>query len=170
MIFPRMSALSEVLWSGKEKKNWSDFEKRLQMQFKRYDLWNANYSKAYFFPKVSVAPTENHQDIQWVISSKADKPIAIFATSMSIATEMDSVPVYNVYDVSRITGYKISKPGDSVLHTVWFRNGNLAVNKSGLYTAEIYGTRVSGWDHVREKYPFAILHQRFYLNKATGKR
>ncbi len=48
MIFPRMSALSEVLWSPKEKKNWKDFEKRLQTQFKRYGLWKANYSKAYF--------------------------------------------------------------------------------------------------------------------------
>jgi hexosaminidase len=48
MIFPRLSALSEVLWSPKEKKNWKDFEKRLQLQFKRYDLWKANYSREYF--------------------------------------------------------------------------------------------------------------------------
>ncbi|MFX5530297.1 family 20 glycosylhydrolase, partial [Acinetobacter baumannii] len=26
MIFPRMSALSEVLWSSKEQRNWSQFE------------------------------------------------------------------------------------------------------------------------------------------------
>ncbi|MDE3236761.1 MAG: beta-N-acetylhexosaminidase [Bacteroidota bacterium] len=47
MIFPRMSALSEVLWTNKENKNWNDFDKRLQTQFKRYDLWECNYSKAY---------------------------------------------------------------------------------------------------------------------------
>ncbi|MDB5229248.1 MAG: family 20 glycosylhydrolase [Chitinophagaceae bacterium] len=46
MIFPRMSALSEILWSPKEKKDFPDFEKRLQDQFRRYELWNANYSKA----------------------------------------------------------------------------------------------------------------------------
>jgi hexosaminidase len=46
MIFPRVSALSEVLWSPKEKRNWQDFEKRLQEQFKRYGLWKANYNKA----------------------------------------------------------------------------------------------------------------------------
>jgi hexosaminidase len=45
MIFPRVSALSEVLWSPSEKRNWSDFEKRLQEQFKRYTLWGANYNK-----------------------------------------------------------------------------------------------------------------------------
>ncbi|HEV7620785.1 MAG TPA: family 20 glycosylhydrolase, partial [Flavisolibacter sp.] len=44
MIFPRMSALAEVLWSPKEKKNWEDFEKRLPVQIKRYELWGANYN------------------------------------------------------------------------------------------------------------------------------
>jgi hexosaminidase len=43
MIFPRMSALSEVLWTPKEKKNWKDFEQRQKVQVKRYQLWNANY-------------------------------------------------------------------------------------------------------------------------------
>jgi hexosaminidase len=47
-IFPRMSALSEVLWTSKEKKNWADFEKRLHSQYKRYGMWGTNYSKAYY--------------------------------------------------------------------------------------------------------------------------
>lgn len=50
-IFPRMSALSEVLWSPKEKRNLPWFEQRLLQQFKRYDLWGANYSKAFFEPE-----------------------------------------------------------------------------------------------------------------------
>jgi len=45
-IFPRMSALSEVLWSPQEQRKWSDFEPRLKDQFKRYDLWKVNYSSA----------------------------------------------------------------------------------------------------------------------------
>lgn len=56
MIFPRMSALSEVLWSPKEKRNWNDFEKRLLVQFNRYHLWKANYSKAYFDINDSILP------------------------------------------------------------------------------------------------------------------
>ena len=48
MIFPRLSAMSEVLWTNKQNKNWPDFEKRLQNEFKRYDLLQFNYSKAYF--------------------------------------------------------------------------------------------------------------------------
>lgn len=46
MIFPRLSALSEVLWSPKEQRNRADFEKRMQTQYKRYDLWKVNYYRA----------------------------------------------------------------------------------------------------------------------------
>ncbi|HEY4205621.1 MAG TPA: family 20 glycosylhydrolase [Puia sp.] len=50
MIFPRLSALSEVLWSPKEERNWPDFEHRLQSQYVRYNLWHANYYRAYMPP------------------------------------------------------------------------------------------------------------------------
>ena len=69
MLFPRLSALSEVLWSKKENMNWDDFQKRLLVQFKRYDLWKANYSKAYFDLKADVIPTEDYSGVHWVLSS-----------------------------------------------------------------------------------------------------
>lgn len=47
MLFPRLDALSEVLWSPKEKRNYKDFQNRLKTQFKRYDLMKINYSKRY---------------------------------------------------------------------------------------------------------------------------
>lgn len=56
MIFPRMSALSEVLWSPKELRNWENFEERLMKQFRLYDLWNVSYSKAVFDPTSSIQP------------------------------------------------------------------------------------------------------------------
>ncbi len=70
MLLPRLAALSEVLWSPKEKKNWDDFEKRLQVQFKRYDLWKANYSKAYFDLKATVLPTTDNTAIILKLESK----------------------------------------------------------------------------------------------------
>ncbi|OOG63197.1 beta-N-acetylhexosaminidase [Flavobacterium sp. A45] len=45
MIFPRLSALSEVLWSPKENKNWSEFQAKVETQKKRYTIWGANYFK-----------------------------------------------------------------------------------------------------------------------------
>ena len=44
MIFPRLSALSEALWTQKENKNWDHFLIRLKTQFERYDLWKVKYN------------------------------------------------------------------------------------------------------------------------------
>lgn len=43
MIFPRISALSEVLWSPKSSRNWDEFKPRLEDQYKKYDLWKVHY-------------------------------------------------------------------------------------------------------------------------------
>ena len=45
MILPRMSALSEVLWSPKEMRNLEDFKTRLPSMVNRYKMWGANYCK-----------------------------------------------------------------------------------------------------------------------------
>ncbi len=50
MLFPRLSALSEVLWSPRDKRNLNDFQQRLQTQYIRYQLWHANYYRAYMPP------------------------------------------------------------------------------------------------------------------------
>lgn len=50
MLFPRLDALSEILWSPKQNKNYPDFLKRLKTQFKRYDLMSITYSKNYLSP------------------------------------------------------------------------------------------------------------------------
>lgn len=43
MLFPRLTALSEVCWSPVQSKNWEGFKKRIAKQFKRYDLWDVHY-------------------------------------------------------------------------------------------------------------------------------
>lgn len=45
MVFPRLSALAEIVWTPNEKKNWSDFKMRMTKQFKRYDMRGINYAK-----------------------------------------------------------------------------------------------------------------------------
>jgi alpha-L-fucosidase len=50
MLFPRLSALAEVLWSPKASRNWPDFERRQQIQYQRYSLWGSNYYQTYMTP------------------------------------------------------------------------------------------------------------------------
>ncbi|MEP6948989.1 MAG: beta-N-acetylhexosaminidase [Ginsengibacter sp.] len=47
MIFPRMSALSEVLWSPAKTRSWDEFSSKLTGIYKRYKLWEANYCTAH---------------------------------------------------------------------------------------------------------------------------
>lgn len=47
MLFPRLDALSEILWSPKAGKDFNDFQKRLEFQFQRYDLMKVNYPRRY---------------------------------------------------------------------------------------------------------------------------
>jgi hexosaminidase len=58
MIFPRMLALSEVLWSQKEKRDWNGFEPRMQNHLEWMNRNGINYSKAYFDLQVNVMPAK----------------------------------------------------------------------------------------------------------------
>lgn len=70
MIFPRMSALSEVLWTPKEKKSWAAFEKKLPAIYNRYDLWGANYSTAFYDMQASILPAANNKGVQLQLTTK----------------------------------------------------------------------------------------------------
>ena len=83
MVLPRLAALSEVLWGKKENSSWEDFEKRLLIQFKRYDLWNGNYSRAFFDLKATVLPTENNTGVQWKLESKSKDGKIIYTSDVS---------------------------------------------------------------------------------------
>lgn len=43
MVLPRMSALSETLWTSKERKNYESFKLRMRAQYQRYSYLGANY-------------------------------------------------------------------------------------------------------------------------------
>jgi len=48
MILPRMTALSEVVWTSHESKNWDDFSNRLDAFKDRFDALGFNYAKHTF--------------------------------------------------------------------------------------------------------------------------
>ena len=43
MVYPRLCAMAEILWSPKEKRNYNDFTYRMDMQYLRLDKKNINY-------------------------------------------------------------------------------------------------------------------------------
>ncbi len=71
MIFPRMSALSEVLWSPKEKRSWNDFEKRLPGIMERYRSWGIHFSTAYYDLQPGVIPGGKN-GVEWKLETKKE--------------------------------------------------------------------------------------------------
>jgi len=54
MVFPRLAALSEVLWSPKDTRNWENFLLRMEDQYKRYQKLGINFSRSAY--QVIVTP------------------------------------------------------------------------------------------------------------------
>lgn len=77
MLFPRLSALSEVLWSPKENRDWKDFERRLLGQVMRYKLWKVNFSMALIEPKTSIEPDLDKKGVIWKITTKDNSEINV---------------------------------------------------------------------------------------------
>jgi hexosaminidase len=70
-LFPRITALSEVLWSPKEKRDWKDFERRLPVIFERLDKQKINYSKAYYDLQTNVSVAADKDGLViWKLESK----------------------------------------------------------------------------------------------------
>jgi len=46
MAFPRAAAIAETGWTPKDRKQWTDFARRMETQYQRYDLLKMNYAKS----------------------------------------------------------------------------------------------------------------------------
>lgn len=94
MIFPRMSALSEVLWSSKEQRNWKSFEQRLTTQFKRYELWNSNYSNAYYDIQSNVLHTYNYDGkVELTFKTNAPNTTIVYTQSTDDKEKVFTTPI-----------------------------------------------------------------------------
>jgi len=84
MSIPRMTALAEVVWSSEEKRNWEDFQKRMQLQYKRFDYMDMNYSHGSW--KVEIIPS-----------------LVNAVYKVELASEQYNVPIYYTIDGSELS-------------------------------------------------------------------
>jgi hexosaminidase len=169
MVFPRMMALSEVLWSPKAKRDWKDFERRLPTIFERLDKDKVNYSKAYYDLKAAVVPTENNEGVYWKLESnyitalenKENALINVFSETSDSISEKQQFPVYNKN--GDIVGFKDSVGILSYLSKIY--KNPLLVRKSKEIRAQLIQTKMPD-----DTKPLSTLTQSFYFNKATGKK
>lgn len=122
-IFPRASALSEVLWSPKALRDWNNFKPRLLHQFQRYELWGTSYSKALFDLKDEILPDKDSTGIVWLLSKPVEEGKIMYAINNSPLKEY-TAPVAIAGSDSMLATLQVNgKP------TTWLRR-NFRVHKA----------------------------------------
>ena len=149
MLFPRMSALSEVLWSPKDKRNWTDFERRIPGLMERYQSWGANYSKAYYELQTAANPADNNAGVVWRVTKRSGNDYVIIEKSSADAQKVN---------VDNQTDFKTDGNVSSV-----------NVTESSTLKATLYKGK-SGEKQLDPMQVISTVSQQFDFNKATGKK
>ncbi|MFT3947269.1 MAG: family 20 glycosylhydrolase [Agriterribacter sp.] len=112
MIWPRAFAVSEAVWSPKEKRNWDDFAGRVEKQFERFDVADKKYSPAIYDP---------------IVTAKKD---AQNLPVITMATEIKGLDIYYSFDNSFPDKYypeytgPVTMPKDAAtMKIITYRNG-----------------------------------------------
>jgi hexosaminidase len=143
MIFPRMSALSEVLWSPKENRDWKTFESRIPAIFHRYKLWKAMYSTAFYDLQSNVTPTEDNNGVYWALKTNK-KDEKIYHT-------LQSQPKRVIVALSEMK-IKIWNTKEDSVYTI-MSNGQAKYLKQKFYFTKATGKKVTLKDSASPNYP-----------------
>ena len=72
MIFPRIAALAEVLWTRHDLRNWNDFARRIEREMQRYDHLGVNYARSSF--RVTFNSSFDAEDRSFQVEMSAELP------------------------------------------------------------------------------------------------
>jgi len=92
-VLPRMSALSEVLWSGPGKYTYEDFYDRLKRLLVRFDELGWTHAPGSYLVSINVDPSSNNKEHKITLSSEKPGEIIKFTTDGS-----DPGNASNVYE------------------------------------------------------------------------
>lgn len=73
MLFPRLFALAETVWSPKENLNWDSFKDRMEFNFQRLDEAGINYARSAYNVKIDGVLDTTNYSLQVVMSNELDR-------------------------------------------------------------------------------------------------
>lgn len=117
MVWPRSLAVSECLWSPKEKKNWNGFARKVENNFGRMDLEHVKYSRCMFDP---------------VFTAKKD---ANDSLQIELSTEVQGLDIHYSFDNSHPDNYypvyskPLSVPKEAVMFKVVTYRGDQLIGR-----------------------------------------
>ena len=91
MAYPRAVALSEVLWSSPEQKNYSDFIHRLEQYQKRLDQLEVNYANHIYSVKGELINSKGN--LAYQLSTTSSSYPIYYSTDESFPSKLYSTPI-----------------------------------------------------------------------------
>jgi hexosaminidase len=113
MSFPRAAAIAEIGWTNPKLKNWEDFKRRLETQYKRYENAGINYSKSAY--NVTYTSVKNGTDGTAAITLKTNS----YQPEIRYTTDSTEPTKNSLVYSSPIT---VKLPG--TIKSAVFKNGN----------------------------------------------
>lgn len=124
MIFPRLLALSEIAWTPLKDKNFEDFHRRMQDQYRLLQRHFVNYYRPSYRIHIKAMPDYQKQDYLIHFNTEQYKPVMHYTTDGSNPDSLS--PVYTQpFVVSGITTIKAAT----------FKN-NVAMDSPAVYVAD----------------------------------
>ena len=113
MTYPRAFAVSETMWSNKNKKDWSGFVKRVESHFDRFDQAGINYARSIYDPVIKV--TRSNERLVVEITTEVDGLDIYYTLDNTIPNQYfpkysGPVTLGKDVDMVRIMTYRKGKP------------------------------------------------------------
>ncbi len=136
MTWPRAFAIAEDTWSPNQNKNWDDFVRRVEAQFKRFDVEEVKYAPSMYDPdfipslnadstlKITLKNEVNGLEIHYSFdNSYPDKFYPVYKEPLSVPNYATQIKVITYRDGKPI-GRMISMPLDELRRRAEHRNND----------------------------------------------
>ena len=125
MIFPRLAALAEAVWSPKEVRNWNNFIDRLPSLLERYDYLGVNYAKSAYLVTASYTADLDKKTVKVALKNELQKTDIRYVLGDKSVSENDSKFTYpiaiNETTIIKASLFENDKPtGKTFIDTIQF--------------------------------------------------
>lgn len=105
MVFPRLAALAEVVWSPTSHRDWGDFSRRMKTQYERYEKLGINYSLSAFQVRAIPEVNRDKKSLRITLATEVFEPVIRYTVD---GTDPDlRSPLYTgTLEIDRTTNIK----------------------------------------------------------------
>ncbi|MCL6267078.1 beta-N-acetylhexosaminidase [Flagellimonas myxillae] len=149
MLYPRLAALSEAVWSPKELRDWEDFSARMKAQYERYENQGVNHAKSAFLVTAQTEADLENKTITLTLQNEfpnANIRYALGEQELSKDSEKYTDPIA----ITKTTTIKA------------------ALFKDGEISERIYGDTIVFHKAVAHKTDFKEIYHENYQGKGTS--